>query len=161
MNHSVVYNRRKEKDNIPNYAIGYVYSNQLKKLVVPDSLPQKKYVTYMDGITGDDGVSSNLIDMNIWMKASRNNSLLNSESIRLMTTPHILSNGVKTNYGFGFFIRKGVGIEDVIYHTGSWPGYSTATIELIESNVRIIILTNRDYDELTFLADEIIFNIIN
>jgi len=160
MHHSVVYNRRKEKNIIPNYALGYIYSDQLKKHILPDSMKQKQYVTYMDGITGDDGISSTTLELELWMKAFKNNTLIDAGSTKLMTSSHVLKNGTKTNYGFGLVVRSGDDIENMIYHTGSWPGYSTMMIELTERNERIIILANTDYDDLTFLADEIIYTLL-
>lgn len=159
MNHTLVYNRRKENNAVPNYALGYVYSDKFKKYMLPDSLPQFKYVTYMDGITGDDGISSCVLDLQKWMTALRNNALINSESFNTITSSHILANGKKTNYGFGFITRSGAEIEDLIYHTGSWPGYSTMLIELTERNEYVIILSNTRYDRLTFLADNILYTL--
>lgn len=159
MNHTLVYNRRKENNSIPNYALGYVYSPEHQKYMLPDSLPHTRYVSYMDGITGDDGISSCILDLQKWERALWNNTLFSSETFNTMISSHILGNGNNTNYGFGFITRRGVGIEDIIYHTGSWPGYSSMIIEIVESNECVIILTNIPYDRLTFLADEILYTL--
>jgi len=159
MNHTLVYNRRKENNSIPNYALGYVYSAEHKKYILPDSLSRTQYVSYMDGITGDDGISSCVLDLQKWMLGLRNNTLITSKSFKSTTSSHTLANGKKTNYGFGFITRKGEGIEDIIYHTGSWPGYSTMMIEAIESNYCVIILSNTSYHNLSFLADEILYTL--
>lgn len=161
MNNTAVYNRRKEKNTLSNYALGYVFSNESKKYVLPDSLSVTNYVSYMDGITGDDGISSCILDVKKWTEAIKSNKLINSQSTHLITSTHKLTNGKETNYGFGFITRKGTEIEDIIYHTGSWPGYTSMIIELLERNETIIILCNTDYNGLTFLADEIIFNLVN
>lgn len=160
MRHSLVYNRRRSQDSLPNYALGYSYSNQHNQFLLPDSIKQKQYVRYMDGITGDDGISSTILDLDLWIKGFQNNTLVSSESQNLMTSSHLLQNRKKTNYGFGLMARKGDGLEKIISHTGSWPGYSTMIMNLPERIEHIIILANTDYDDLTFLADEIIYTLL-
>jgi len=152
MNHSLVYNRRSEKEVMENYALGYVYSEG--KYVLPDSLRSHQYVTYMDGITGDDGISSCVLDLKIWTEAFNEGLILTPESRNRMLTSYCLPDGDETNYGFGFMLRKGKNIEDIVYHSGFWPGYTTMTVHL-EQNQSIIILSNTE-NELSFLVDDII-----
>lgn len=155
MNHTLVYNRRKEKDALGNYAPGYVYSKVNEKFMLPDSLPNYQYVTYMDGITGDDGVSSSILDLKKWNDALANHTLVSAQAMEQAFTKQQLANGKETDYGFGFFLRSGAGIERVVYHTGGWPGYSTMIMRFPEKGKSIIILSNNDYDHFTFLADEL------
>lgn len=153
MNRSLVYNRRAGQEFMDNYALGYVFSNG--KYVLPDSLPSYKYVTYMDGITGDDGISSCVTDLKTWTEAFNAGKIVSAESRNLMYTSHRLQDGSETNYGFGFMVRKGPAVEDVIFHSGSWPGYATMIVHLPEQNESIFILSNTEY-EMSFLTDEII-----
>lgn len=153
MNRSLVYNRRARQGVMDNYALGYVSSNG--KYVLPDSLPNYMYVTYMDGITGDDGISSCVTDLKTWTEAFNSGKIVSAESRNLMYTSHRLQDGSETNYGFGFMVRKGPAVEDIIFHSGSWPGYATMMVHLPEQNESIFILSNTEY-EMSFLTDEII-----
>lgn len=159
MKHTKVYNRRKENNTISNYAFGYVYSGKQEKYLLPDSTENMRYVSYMDGITGDDGVSSCTQDLQKWIRGLRKNKILGDASMRQITTSHTLVDGTKTNYGYGFITREGKGIENLYYHTGSWPGYSAILVELVDRQESVIILCNTHYDNLTFLADEIIYTL--
>lgn len=155
MNQTVVYNRRKENNSLENYASGYVYSRELNKYVLPDSLKNYNFVSYMDGITGDDGVSSSIHDLKRWNEALRNTTVLSKESLEIATTKHKLTSGKEIEYGFGFFLKQGNGIENMIYHTGGWPGYTTLILRFQDRAESIIILSNNEYDNFSFLADEI------
>jgi len=155
MNQTIVYNRRKEKNSLENYASGYVYSRELNKYVLPDSLKNYKFVSYMDGITGDDGVSSSIHDLKLWNEALRNNTVLSKESLADASTKHKLTSGKEIEYGYGFFLKQGNGIENIIYHTGGWPGYTTLMLRFQNRAESIIILSNNEYDSFSFLADEI------
>ena len=53
MSHTRVYNtRRSKKETIDNYAYGYVYDNETKRYVLPDSTKEFQQVVYQDAITG-------------------------------------------------------------------------------------------------------------
>ncbi|GAK94870.1 beta-lactamase [Nonlabens ulvanivorans] len=53
MENTFVYQRRFNPKNIDNYAQGYIYSDSLKRNIVPDDAPEEEYVIYLDGIVGD------------------------------------------------------------------------------------------------------------
>lgn len=155
MPHTLVYNRRGSGGLLENYALGYIYSGAQHKYVLPDSLPGYAYVSYMDGITGDDGISSCVKDLKTWTEALNAGKVVTPGSRDLMYASHRLANGEETNYGFGFIVRKGSAIEDIVYHSGSWPGYATMILHLQERNESIFILSNTGY-EMSFLTDQIL-----
>src|SRR4029078_5201268 len=77
MSHTYIYNTRRSNHKIPdNYAIGFVYSDSLKKYVLPDDLPQYDYVYYLDGIVGDGCVNSTTGDLFKWDQALYSNNLV-------------------------------------------------------------------------------------
>jgi CubicO group peptidase (beta-lactamase class C family) len=155
MNRTEVYFRRSGDTTISSYALGHVYSIKDSSFVLPDSIKRSQYVTYMDSLTGDDGVSSSVMDLYKWDKGLSSNTILLPSSLELMYAKHTLASGKKTDYGFGFFLVKGPAIEDLVYHTGGWPGYSTMIMKLEEQKKNIVILSNNDYDNFDALADEI------
>ncbi|NEN24209.1 serine hydrolase [Cryomorpha ignava] len=155
MDQSIVYHRRIQKDSLSNYASGHVFSAQRNKFVLPDSLSRYDYVSFMDGITGDDGVSSSILDLQKWNDGLKQNAILSEESTKRMNTPYVLKNGKPTNYGYGVFLTQGDNIQDLEYHTGSWPGYSTLIMRMPDSDKTIIFLSNNAYYNMAALVDEI------
>lgn len=146
MNHSRVYNtRRTEHELIPNYAIGYVWSDSLKKYLVPDSLPEYDYVKYMDGITGDGTVNSTIIDLIAWERGLRENKLVKKETIKHAFAKYKLRSGETSEYGFGWFLQLDPQFEAIAFHTGSWPGYRTLILHFIDKDRCVVILSNNEY----------------
>ncbi len=157
MSHTYVYHRRIARDTLENYAIGNIYSYSEKKYILPDSSEHHRYVSFMDGLTGDDGVSSTILDLMKWNSGLKNHTILSESSTTEMVTNHVLDNGIKTNYGFGIFLRSGESIQNTEYHTGGWPGYSTMILRLTELDKSIILLSNNEYNYFDTLVDEIAF----
>ena len=156
MKNARVYNtRRSKKENIPNYAYGYIYSNKQNKYSLPDSLPNYKYVIYMDAITGDGTVNASISDLAIWDKALRENKLVEKATIEKAYSIHKLKSGKAINYNFGQFVCVSDTNERLVYHGGSWPGYSTFTLHFIDKQTSIIILSNNEYNKVANLADQI------
>jgi CubicO group peptidase (beta-lactamase class C family) len=64
MAHTYIYNTRRSTKKIPdNYALGFVYSDSLKRYILPDSLSKLDMVYYLDGIVGDGCVNSTTGDL--------------------------------------------------------------------------------------------------
>ena len=152
MEHSRVYNtRRSQHEIIPNYAYGFVYSDSLKKYLLPDSLPQYDFVIYLDGIVGDGIINSTTSDLLKWDRALKNHTLLNEATQNDMFSPHALLDTISVNnptnlfYGYGEFIGKDE-FGDYTSHSGSWPGYRNYIIHYLEKDITIIILTNNESD---------------
>ncbi len=156
MKRSRVYNtRRSLHETIDNYAYGYVYSDSLKKYLLPDEVPELEMVKYLDAITGDGSVNSTLPDLLLWDKALRENKLVTKATLDRAYSKHILSNGKESRYGYGEFIQSTPGSEKLVYHSGGWPGYCTFILHFVDRNSAIIILTNDEYGEISKLANKI------
>lgn len=154
MKHSFVYNRRLHPKSKENYALGYV-RDSLGNPVLPDSTEEYKYVTWLDGISGDGTVNSTTGDLLIWDRALKNNKLVSKKVMQLIFSPAILKNGKKTHYGFGWQLDSSMVYGKVASHTGGWPGYITS-IELDLTNEKtIIILQNITSEETVIPSDEI------
>ncbi len=145
MTHSRIYNtRRSLKDTIPNYAYGYVYSDSLKKYVLPDSIPEFDEVYYLDGVEGDGIVNSTTGDLLKWENALKAHSLLNEKLQTEMISPQSVADTIlKKYYGYGVFVgRDGNG--SYISHLGGWPGYITSLVHYDPGDVTIILLCNNE-----------------
>jgi CubicO group peptidase (beta-lactamase class C family) len=145
MTHTFVYNTRRSTGKIPaNYALGFVYSDSLKKYILPDSSPKYDYVYYLDGIVGDGCVNTTTGDLYKWDQALYGNKLVSKVSLDEMLSPQVqMSPKDSTSfYGFGVMVQKNSDNGKIISHTGGWPGYSTSITRLVDSSETIIILSN-------------------
>ncbi|HRE96959.1 MAG TPA: serine hydrolase domain-containing protein, partial [Flavobacteriales bacterium] len=121
MKNTSVYRRRYEPRIIPNYAYGYVYSDSLKKYVLPDELDELKMVIWLDGIVGDGTVNSTVVDLLKWDRALRSNKFISKESKDEIFTSAEINDKTKTNYGFGWVIEDNGVYGNIVSHTGGWP----------------------------------------
>jgi len=145
MKRTRVFNtRRSTKEVIPNYAFGFVYSDSLKKYVLPDSLPSLHYVYTLDGIVGDGTVNSTTTDLLVWDQALYTEKLVKQTTLQDAYTPVKLKNDSTFNYGFGWGIEKDSILGKTVQHSGGWPGYVTYIKRYLEKNYCIILLTNNE-----------------
>jgi CubicO group peptidase (beta-lactamase class C family) len=146
MHHTFVYNMRRASGKIPvNYAVGFVYSDSLKRYVVPDSLKKYDLVYYLDGVVGDGTVNSTTGDLLKWDRALHNIKLVSASSIQEMLSPQVQISPRDTSefYGFGVEIKKVAG-GNVLSHNGGWPGYSTLLERRTDKDLTIIALSNNE-----------------
>ncbi|HRE74582.1 MAG TPA: serine hydrolase domain-containing protein [Flavobacteriales bacterium] len=142
MKNTSVYRRRYEPRIIPNYAYGYVYSDSLKKYVLPDELDELKMVIWLDGIVGDGTVNSTVVDLLKWDRALRSNKFISKESKDEIFTSAEINDKTKTNYGFGWVIEDNGVYGNIVSHTGGWPGYMTLIERHLQNDKTIIVLMN-------------------
>ena len=147
MDHTFIYNTRRSTGKIPaNYALGYVYSDSLKRYILPDSVKTYNYVYYLDGIVGDGCVNATIGDLLKWDKALSTNKLVSQQSLDEMFSPLVQTSPTDTTsfYGFGEFIQPHSEKGKVISHTGGWPGYRTLMVRRPDVGETIIILSNNE-----------------
>ena len=144
MKNTFVYTRRLSPKKIDNYAFGYVYSDSLKKYVLPDELKETKMVIWLDGIVGDGTVNSTVKDLLIWDRALYTNKLLTKEGMKAVFELATLKDGAKRNYGFGWGIEENADFGKIANHNGGWPGYVTFIDRHITNDKTIIILQNHN-----------------
>lgn len=144
MTRTRVYNTRRKGEVIPNYAYGFVYSDSLKKFVLPDSLKEYFYVYTLDGIQGDGIVNSTTGDLFKWNQALYNESLVSKPILDEAFTSGKLNNDSLHNYGFGWFLEHDSVRGKIVRHSGGWPGYRTNVVRYMDHGDCIVILTNND-----------------
>ncbi|MFD2588358.1 serine hydrolase domain-containing protein [Croceitalea marina] len=142
MENTFVYRRRFQPKKIDNYAEGYIYSDSLKKNILPDDSPDEDYVVYLDGIVGDGMVNSNTIDLLKWDRALYGNELINAEDKKLIFSSYPTESGEETDYGFGWFVRNDSIYGKRVLHSGGWAGYITWIERHIDADKTIIQLMN-------------------
>ena len=144
MTNSFVYTRRFSPKNVSNYAFGYVYSDSLKKYLLPDELKETKMVVWLDGVVGDGCVNSTVNDLFKWDRALYTNKLLSPEGMKAIFEVATLNDKSKTEYSFGWFVNKNAEFGKIVSHSGGWPGYATYIERHVDSDKTILILLNRD-----------------
>ena len=142
MDNSFVYRRRYNPKKIDNYALGYIYSDSLKRNILPDDSPDDDYVVFLDGIVGDGMVNSNTIDLFKWDRALYGNELINAEDKNMIFKSYPTENNEKTGYGFGWFVRNDSIYGKRVLHSGGWPSYISLIERHIDNDKTIIQLIN-------------------
>lgn len=147
MTHTFIYNTRRSTGKIPaNYALGFVYSDSLKRYILPDSLSRFDMVYYLDGVVGDGCVNSTTGDLLKWDRALYSNKLVSKSSLDEMLSPLVQQSprDSTTFYGFGVMVQPTSPRGKIISHTGNWPGYSTLMIRRVDIDETIIVLSNNE-----------------
>jgi CubicO group peptidase (beta-lactamase class C family) len=143
MTHTDIYNtRRSLKDTLANYAYGIVYNDSLKNYFVPDSLADKKFVVYMDGIQGDIAVNSTTADLLKWDRSIKKHTLLSKSTQKDMLDKQVMIDTlIKSHYGFGVYLTL-TDMGNFIFHSGEWPGYITFLARNVDNDQTFIVLSN-------------------
>ena len=103
---------------------------------------------------GDGGIYTNVDDMARWDQALGRNTLVDSATMRLATTPPQLPAGAATEYGFGWFVDQYRGLKRW-RHTGETSGFRNAILRFPDRRLTIVILTNRSSGEPQAIAERI------
>jgi len=147
MTHTFIYNMRRSIRKIPaNYALGFVFSDSLKRYILPDSLPNFDFVYYLDGIVGDGCVNSTTGDLLKWDRALYTTKLVSKPTLDEMLSPLVQTSPRDTTsfYGFGVGVQPKTPRGKVISHTGGWPGYATLLVRRVDIDETIIGLSNNE-----------------
>ncbi len=147
MTNTFIYNTRRSTGKIPaNYALGFVFSDSLKRYILPDSLKKFDLVYYLDGIVGDGCVNSTTGDLLKWDRALYTTKLVSKPTLDEMLSPLVqMSPRDSTSfYGFGVMVQPKTPRGKVISHTGGWPGYATLLVRRVDIDETIIGLSNNE-----------------
>lgn len=156
MESAFLYNyRRNDSEWKEGLAYGYILDFRTGKHQLPDSIPSYDYVRYLDGITGDGMVNTNVRDMLLWDQTLRNPGLLSEKSIERIFTSGKIKNGELTHYGFGWDVQAKEGYERFAEHSGSWPGYTSYVLRFLDQQRAVVIFSNNEYLFLMKMAHQI------
>lgn len=86
-------------------------------------------------------IMSTVEDLFKWNNALQNNTLVKKETLEKAFTNYELTNGKKTNYGYGFLIRDISGSKSY-EHGGGIPGFASHGIYLQNEKVFVTALSN-------------------
>ena len=159
MNHTMVVNGPRSTKNISGYALGFVYSNNLKKYIRADSL-EKDWSTYLAGITGEGMIVTTTGDLFKWDRALKNHSLLTETTQTEMLSPQAEKKTFPfVRFGFGIRVGKN-DFGNYIFHNGSYPGYISMHIRYTDDDVTAIVLSNNESHS-DFIADALASIVLN
>jgi CubicO group peptidase (beta-lactamase class C family) len=125
-----------------------------------DSRGRESEDTYLNGVVGDKGVYSTVVDMYKFDQAMYEGGPVSAETLAEAFSPMNDVRKNKDNYGLGWRIKTmDVDQRKVIYHTGWWKGFRTYFIRDIELEKTIIVLDN--YKKGKFLKVEELINLMH
>lgn len=142
MSHTFNYSPNMLTDTIKNFASDYIYSENLKKYCLFDSL--KEQSNLKGDFYGGGSLYSTVIDLLKWDRALYTEKLVSSSSLKEVFEPTVLKDNTKTNYGFGWFIKEYPNYGKSVSHDGSHRGYATFIDRNIDHDKTIIMLENHD-----------------
>lgn len=156
MTGSRVYDFGEQPESHHNVALGYTYNERRKKYQKIENDKNHKHIHWMNGIVGDRGIYSSILDLEKWKKAIRNNLLITQASKNSMMSVDDIS----TKYGYGWAIYNSDNKGRWVYHNGSWSGFKTMTLYLPDSNEFLVILSNNRFQETYRQFEKDIYSLI-
>ncbi|WP_350293948.1 serine hydrolase [uncultured Croceitalea sp.] len=135
MEHTFVYSKENEI-KFSNRTYGYKQTTNEKNRESNDRYP-------FINIVGDGGIYSTLNDLEKWVSALHENTLLSKANLDKAFTVPKLSNGESGPYGFGWFVRKlPFNGNKALTHSGEFVGFSNAFFSDMKDRSSIIMLSN-------------------
>lgn len=127
-----------------NVAIGYIYSDSLKKHERPELLVKKTEITWSKGVYGSGNIHTTTSDMLKWDRALYDTNFVSKQDLKILFQSTKLNNGEYINYGFGWWVIEKKDIGRVVYHAGNSNGFETHFERHLEKDKTIVILQNFD-----------------
>jgi CubicO group peptidase (beta-lactamase class C family) len=119
--------------SIPNQAISY------------SEWPFFEDIDFNTGnaLQGEDGVYTSLVDMQAWIHAIENNTLLGPAMTKKVFSAVQDNNGNKINYGYGWGFGE-MYKHKVIVHSGGWVGFNTIIAKVPDRKLWFVAFSNTD-----------------
>ena len=147
-----VLHRRKDGLAVEGLAYGLVREGGA--CVLPeDAKGRGRSAVLLDGMSGDCGVYSNVLDLLAWDRALRAEGVLSRAEQELTVTPGRLSNGENAGravepgavgYGFGWDLLADPELGRIAAHSGSRPGCSAWYERFLDADRVLILLCCRE-----------------
>lgn len=123
-----------EHDLVPRRAAGYEYEG--------DTPRNQRWVSPTLNTTADGSVYLTVLDMAAWDLALTRGAPIASELQAAMRASAALSDGKRSDYGFGWALAPFEG-RAAISHGGAWQGFTTYYLRLPDEQLSVIVFTNR------------------
>ncbi|CAF4396789.1 unnamed protein product, partial [Adineta steineri] len=134
-----------ESDIVLNRASGYE--------LIDKKIKNQQWVSPSLNSFADGALYLNIYDM-VRYEAGLNTNLIlkKQESFQQMWTPVKLNDGSTYSYGFGWNLDKTVTGMQVVKHGGTWQGFESYIIRVINVKLTIIIFANLDEADVEEIA---------
>ena len=97
---------------------------------------------FLDGPVGDKGIYSTLHDLVLYDKYLKNGRLLTKKSLDSAYKGRNKPVNGHFNYGYGWRMFDGKGMDKVVYHTGWWHGFRHIYVRDLDKDIVVIFLGN-------------------
>lgn len=112
------------------------------------------YVPFEDdirnGLVGEKGIYSSVIDLFKWDQALYTEILVSKETLEKAFSKSKVKSGRLINYGYGWRIPRKE--NDIVYHFGYWKGSRAGLIRILDDKYTIIILNNTSSRRLRYIV---------
>jgi len=128
-----------------NTAIVEYPSNIVNQAISYSEWPFFEDIDFNTGnaLQGEDGVYTSLNDMEAWIQAIDNNTLVSASTTTKIFSKVQTNNGETVEYGYGWEWGK-YNAMDMIAHGGSWVGFNTVIAKQPETNTWFVGFSNTD-----------------
>lgn len=111
-------------------------------------------IVYTDGVVGDKGIYSTVLDLYKWDQALYAGKLIKPEILNLAYTPQSFEKPGNKNYGLGWRMTDQEDGTRIIYHNGWWHSFNSVFNRKISDGTCIIVLSNH-YSQSVYKIKEI------
>lgn len=98
---------------------------------------------FLDGPVGDKGIYSTIHDLVLFDKYLKSERLLTNKSLDSAYVGRNKPVNGHFNYGYGWRMFDGKGMDKVVYHTGWWHGFRHIYIRDLDKDIVVIFLGNK------------------
>ena len=138
-----------ESDIVPNRACGYTLED--------DEIKNQEWVSPSLNTFADGALYLSIYDMVQWEKALNTKQILKSQSsFDEMWRPVTLNDGTTCPYGFGWELDKTVSGMSVVKHSGTWQGFETIIIRVVDLKLAVVVLANVDEADVETIASHVL-----
>jgi len=110
-----------------------------------------------NALQGEDSVYTSLNDMEAWIHAIENNTLVSASTTERLFASVQTNSGEEVQYGYGWRRGKYENEIDLICHSGSWVGFHTFIAKASEKNMWFVGFSNTEaidsVDAVSYMAD--------
>lgn len=98
---------------------------------------------FLDGPVGDKGIYSTVHDLVLFDKYLKSERLLTNKSLDSAYVGRNKPVNGHFNYGYGWRMFDGKGMDKVVYHTGWWHGFRHIYVRDLDKDIVVIFLGNK------------------
>ena len=98
---------------------------------------------FLDGPVGDKGIYSTIHDLVLFDKYLKSERLLTNKSLDSAYVGRNKPVNGHFNYGYGWRMFDGKGMDKVVYHTGWWHGFRHIYVRDLDKDIVVIFLGNK------------------